>query len=150
MKRTLASLFALFLAAAIGCAPADEQPREEAPATAELSPFQLEHGIGPYTEEVNLPPTIDPQLAAQGLEIFEMNCSACHEMEMRLVGPPLEGVTERRSPTFILNMIMNPEEMVRTHPEGQAMLAQYPIVMPYQNITPDEARAILEYLRTVE
>lgn len=134
----------------MGCAPAEEQPRRDAPAEAELTAFELEHGIGPFTEEVILPPTIDEQLAAEGREIFEMNCAACHEMDMRLVGPPLGDVVERRSPTFIMNIIMNPEEMVRNHPEGQAMLAQYPIVMPYQNITPDEARAILEYLRTVE
>ena len=36
------------------------------------------------------------------------------------------------------------------HPEGQALLAEYPLVMPFQNISEDEARAIVEYLRTVE
>jgi cytochrome c len=118
-------------------------------AQAELTAFELEHGIGPFTEPVELGP-IDPALVELGRDVFEMNCAACHDMDNRLVGPPLGDVTERRSPVFIMNMIMNPEEMARRHPEGQAMLQQYPLVMPYQNITEEEARAILEYLRTVE
>ncbi len=152
MPRLIPLLAVVALVAGLAaCGSDDSSPREarNGAATAELTAFQLEHGIGPFTEEVQVGP-IDPQLAALGQDVYEMSCEACHQMEGRLVGPPLGDVTERRSPTFIMNMIMNPEEMARTHPEGQAMLAQYPVVMPYQNITEEEARAILEYLRTQE
>jgi cytochrome c len=150
MKLPAAAVGLLGLAFILTACPAEERERpapEAAPGT-QLTAFQLEHGIGPFTEEVTLPPSIDQELAAEGHAIFEMNCEVCHQMEGRFVGPPLGEVLERRTPTFILNMIMNPEQMVREHPEGQALLAEYPLVMPYQNISEEQARAILEYLRT--
>lgn len=119
-----------------------------APAGGGLSAFQLEHGIGPVTEVVALPAAVDHELAEEGQEIFEMKCAACHHMGERFVGPALGDVVERRSPAFIMNMILNPQEMVEQHPVGKELLAQYMSFMPNQGVTRDEARAILEYLRT--
>jgi cytochrome c len=152
MSRYLVAPVALALLALAACGGPEQEPAPANGAGAqatELTAFELEHGIGPFTEEVQVGP-IDPELAAQGQDIYEMSCEACHQMEGRFVGPPLGDVTERRSPTFIMNMIMNPEEMAQRHPVVQELLAQYPVIMPYQNITEEQARAILEYLRTVE
>jgi mono/diheme cytochrome c family protein len=135
-------LLAGFFVAACGEANDEAGPEEG------LSAFELEHGIGPIDEEISLDDPVDQALAARGEEVFQFNCEACHRMEGRFVGPPLGEVLDRRSATFVMNMILNPEQMAREHPEGQAMLAEYPIIMPFQNITEDEARAILEYLRT--
>lgn len=118
------------------------------PAGAGLTAFQLEHGIGPVTEVVVLPASIDEDLAHEGQEEFEMKCAACHHMGERFVGPALGDVTSRRSPAFIMNMILNPQEMVEQHPVGKELLAQYMSFMPNQGITRENARAILEYLRT--
>jgi cytochrome c len=140
-----------FMALAAGCGGEDgdpSDPRGDADTGPALSEFELEHGIGPITSEVTLG-DLDPGMAARGQELFEFNCEACHMLEDRFVGPPLGDVLERRSPAFVMNMILNPEQMAREHPEGQAMLAEYPLVMPFQNISEDEARAIVEYLRTV-
>jgi cytochrome c len=127
---------------------------EGAPATRsgagapELTPFQLEHGIGPITQEVVLG-AVDEELVAQGEQTYQWNCEACHRLEERFVGPPLGDVLDRRSAAFVMNMILNPEQMAREHPEGRKLLQEYPLVMPFQNISQDEARAIVEYLRTV-
>ena len=45
-------------------------------------------------------------------------------------------------------MIMNPEEMVEKDPAAKALLAEYLAPMANQNITEEEARAILEFFRT--
>jgi cytochrome c1 len=118
-----------------------------AAASSELTAFQLEHGIGPVTERVTLGP-VDPAMVAAGQGVFELKCAACHKMHEKYVGPPLGEVTARRSPAFILNMIMNPQEMVERHPVAKQLLAEYLSYMPYQNVTLEEARQILEYLRT--
>jgi mono/diheme cytochrome c family protein len=131
---------------AVGCGDDANGPRADVEEEG-LTAFQLEHGIGPITEEVELGP-LDEDLATQGEQVFQLNCEACHRMEERFVGPPLGDVVDRRSPAFILNFILNPEQMAREHPEGQALMREYPLVMPFQNISEDEARAILEYLRT--
>jgi len=111
-----------------------------------LTAEQIEHGIGPISAFD--PGPIDPELAAEGEKIFTTNCSACHKMDTRYVGPALGGVTERRSPAFVMNMILSPEVMIKEHPEGQKMFAEYMTPMANQNMTEEQARAMLEYLRT--
>ncbi len=113
--------------------------------SAALTPEQLENGIGPI-ESMELG-AIDTELAAVGEETFIIKCSACHKMDERYVGPALRDVTQRRSPAFIMNMILNPEGMLAEHPEARAMLAQFAVPMANQNLTEDQARAVLEYLR---
>ncbi len=111
-----------------------------------LTDFQLEHGIGPITEVVTLS-AIDDVLADSGATSFNMKCAACHKLDERYVGPPLRGVTTRRSPAYIMNMILNPDQMIKTHPEARSLLAEYLTMMPNQNIREGEARALLEHLR---
>lgn len=127
------------------------QETEEAAQTNEsgLTEFELEHGIGPVTEVVELD-ELDPELAAQGKEVYEAKCTACHKPNERYIGPASDEILDRRSPTYIMNMIMNPDEMTRKHPEGIKMMQEYMAPMPYQNVTIEQARAIVEYFRTLE
>lgn len=115
----------------------------------ELSEFQMEHGLGPVTERIELG-DFDPSLAEKGQSIFNMKCSACHQVEGRFVGPEYGDIMERRSAEFVMNMILNPGEMIRQHPEGKKMLAEYMTPMPYQNVKKEEARAIVEYFRSYQ
>ena len=103
-------------------------------------------GIGPITE-VKLD-EIDPSLVKKGDELFIVKCSACHKINKRFVGPPLIGITERRSPEWIMNMILNPDQMVKENPIAKQLLMEYLSPMANQSLTEDEARAILEYFRT--
>ena len=103
-------------------------------------------GVGPITS-ITLG-EIDEALVEKGKEVYKANCTACHKMGKRVVGPALAGITERRSPEWIMNMIMNPEEMVEKDPAAKALLAEYLAPMANQNITEEEARAILEFFRT--
>jgi mono/diheme cytochrome c family protein len=125
-----------------------EQAREAAPPSdGGLTAFQLENGIGPVTEAVVLGP-VNPALASQGKQLFEGKCAACHKMDERYVGPALGEVTTRRSPAYILNMVLNPEEMYTRHPVARQLLAEHMTQMPNLTLSQDEARQVLEYLRT--
>jgi len=143
-------VLALALAAG-GCGAKDEGEKVESEghekAEEQLTPFQLEHGIGPVKEPIQLG-AIDPALVATGKAVFEIKCTACHKMDTLYVGPALGEVTARRSPAFIMNMILNPQEMVEHHPVAKQMLAERMSFMANQNLTLEEARAVLEYLRT--
>ena len=103
-------------------------------------------GIGPV-KSVELA-EIDPELAAEGKTIFEAKCSACHKMDKRYIGPSLIGITSRRGPEWIMNMILNPEGMVAEDPVARQLLMEYAAPMANQSLTRDEARKILEYFRT--
>ena len=145
---------ALLVAGTVACggssSDSDDAASDQAQAGSgsdDLTAFQLEHGIGPVTEVIELG-ALDPAMAQTGEEIFVIKCASCHKLAERYVGPALGDVTERRSASYIMNMILNPKEMYERHPEGKALLAEYLSFMPDQNVTSDEARAILEYLRS--
>jgi mono/diheme cytochrome c family protein len=154
MKRIILihSLLVLLLLGFTACGGSESDPSSEATSSTSsteadgLSEAELENGIGPI-KSVTLNDKIDEELEERGEEIFKSKCAACHKLEERYVGPPLGTVLSRRTPAFVMNMILNPDEMVKKHPEVQAMLAQFMTPMPNQNLTEEEARAVLEYLR---
>lgn len=132
----------------ISCGNGSDTPQQGDQQTPEsgLTEFELEHGIGPVTERVELG-AIDAEKAEEGRSIYAMKCEACHNMEGRMVGPALGDVLDRRSPEFVMNFILNPSGMTREHPVGQELLREYMTPMPFQNVSEPEARAIVEYLR---
>lgn len=122
------------------------QTNKPAEINAELTEFELENGIGPVKEKLELDP-IDPKLVKRGEEIFNQKCVACHKLDERYVGPAQRDLIKRRTPEFIMNMMLNPEEMEKRHPEVIAMLKIYLTPMPNQNLTYDDARALLDFFR---
>ncbi len=107
---------------------------------------KTDKGVGPVTS-ITLG-DIDNALAEQGKALFMAKCSACHKIDKRFVGPPLKGVTEKRTPEWIMNMILNPDKMVVENVEAKKLLAEYLSPMANQSLKEEEARVILEYLRT--
>ncbi|MGV3539089.1 MAG: c-type cytochrome [Rufibacter sp.] len=120
----------------------------EATATAEEAPATDDgKGIGPV-KTVEVGATIDEALATNGKALFDGKCSACHQLsDQKVVGPGLAGVTNRRKPEWVMNMIINPEEMTKQDPTAKKLLAEHLTQMTNQNVNEQDARAILEYLR---
>ncbi len=114
-----------------------------------ISVFELENGIGPIKEKINLGP-VDIKKAKIGKTIFESKCSQCHKLDEKYTGPALRNVTKRRTPEYILNNILNPEEMANKHPEAKKLVALHATKMTFQNVTMDDAKNILEYFRSEE
>jgi len=105
-------------------------------------------GVGPISS-IELG-DIDDALAATGKEIYKANCTACHKFGKKYIGPALKGVTTRRSPEWIMNMMLNPEGMVEEDPIAKALLEEYNAPMSNQQLSEEDARAILEFFRTKE
>jgi mono/diheme cytochrome c family protein len=106
----------------------------------------LDKGIGPITE-IKLDP-IDPKLAKQGQALFNANCAACHTLDAKKTGPPLRHITLDHAPEFIMNMILNPVEMQKKNPEIIKLVEDYAVLMSDLHLKKEQARAILEYLRS--
>ncbi len=117
--------------------------------TPQFSPFELEHGIGPVTEYIELG-DIDPDLADRGEQIFRGLCIMCHNEIDTSVAPSMEGILEKRSPEYVMNMILNPVGMSRRHPSRLNMEERYFTSMPFQSVSVDDARAIVEYFRLAD
>ena len=152
----------LFVSTLIACGSSSEKKedgfkfnrtkKEETKAVSEktTTPIDLENkGIGPIKDLV-FDSTIDDAMVAEGATAFKQKCSACHRAEGKLIGPAMKGIYERRHPAWVMNMLLNPTEMVKEDPIAKALLAEYNnILMINQNLSQEEARAIAEYLRSL-
>lgn len=140
---------AALLALLGGCGGASEKTDETASASKPPAASQTpaaSKGIGPV-REVALGP-VDPAVAAHGQKIFDSKCATCHKFEERYVGPALAGVTERREPEWIMNMILNPAQMIQEDPTAKELFVQYLTPMTFQNVTEEDAKAIFTYFRS--
>lgn len=124
-----------------------EQAAKASPGPAELAATQPEvHGIEVKSVELTHPLRQDWVAAGKG--IYEMKCLACHKLTTeKLVGPGWAGVTKRRQPVWIMNMITNVDVMLAKDEEAQKLLELCLVRMPNMNVTEPEARQILEFMR---
>ena len=104
-------------------------------------------GVGPITS-VNITGKINQSMADEGEVKFNSICSACHKLDKKFIGPALIGVTKRRTPEWIMNMIMNPEQMVKKNAQAKQLHMEYASPMVNQGLTEAETRSILEYFRS--
>ncbi|NII27812.1 cytochrome c [Pseudoflavitalea sp. X16] len=106
------------------------------------------HGIEIKEGDITITSPLQKDLVSAGKSIYELKCQACHKLnEEKLVGPGWKDVTKKRKPVWIMNMITNTEAMLTSDPEAQKLLEQCLVRMPNQNISKDEARQILEFMR---
>jgi cytochrome c len=122
--------------------------KQESSASENSNDPMKNKGVGPV-KSVTLGP-IDQAMVAEGQKIFQEKCSACHKPTEKFVGPAPKGILERRSPEWIMNMILNPDKMVKEDPVAKQLLMDYNLApMANQNLTEEQARKILEYFRTL-
>ena len=106
-------------------------------------------GIGPISS-VTLGAEIDQAMVTHGADVYKKMCTACHRPDKKFIGPAQKGVLTRRTPEWIMNMILDPEGMVKNDPLARALLIEFNgSPMANQNLTQEEARAVLEYFRTL-
>lgn len=166
MKKTLNIVMALFVLLLISCGGKEEKKKEgfsyEKKAPTEQKATKTESvpaskkidltnkGIGPITS-IDLPAEIDQTMAAHGADVYKKMCTACHRPDKKFIGPSPTGILERRTPEWIMNIILNPEEMVQKDPLAKELLMEFNgSPMANQNLTEEEARAVLEYFRTLK
>lgn len=152
MKQTTFFSALIFLSGVIffaGCGEGvkkDEKPVD----IQELTKNQNEiHGTLIKESEVQMTHPLNQEWVTGGNAIYELKCQSCHKLtEEKLVGPGWKGVTTRRTPAWILNMITNVEMMLEKDPEAQKQLELCLIRMPNQNLMIEDARKVLEFQRS--
>lgn len=167
MKIIVKSSALLLLALAIGCGGKAEKQKEgfqvERQKTTAEQPKQVEanttkaservdlttKGVGPV-KSVQLNDGIDQAMADEGKAVYDQMCLACHRVGKKFIGPAPNGILERRSPEWVMNMILNPEGMVKEDPLAKELLIEFNgSPMANQGLTEEQARAVLEYFRTL-
>jgi len=104
-------------------------------------------GIGRF-QDIKLTHPLDEKMVERGRSIYQSKCFACHKLTKELlVGPGWTGVTDRRKPEWIMNWITNTKVMLDRDLAAQADMAVCLIRMPNQDLTDDQARDVLEFMR---
>ena len=122
-----------------------EQPKATTGTTSDYDP---KRGEGKFdSTNVTIGP-LDAAMAAKGKSVAETKCFSCHKTsDEKLVGPGWKGITERKTPYWIMNFITNPDPMIDKDPELQAQLEICLVRMPNQNLVDLEARELVEFMR---
>ena len=107
-------------------------------------------GVGPITNVV-LDDKVNISMANSGEKLFNQLCTSCHMINEDYIGPAMSGILDRRSPEWIMNMILNPIQMLEEDPIAIELLKEYDFEYMYnQNLLEEEAREILEYFRLLD
>ncbi len=142
---------ALFLMQACGGGSAPAGPpgaQAGAPDASAEKPAEAAAGLI-TAADLNLG-DIDAAMVEKGKTTYDVKCQACHSTgENRVVGPGWKGITTKRKPEWIMNMILNVDVMLTDDPEAQKLLEECLVRMPNQNLSKDEGREVLEFMRTL-
>lgn len=124
----------------------DQQSAGSEQASAEPAKTKPTYG---KIQHVDVGTGIDAAMAKAGEGVFEMKCTACHKYEERYVGPALGKVTARRTPEYVMNMILDTETMIENDDTVKCLMQEYLMRMPNQSVDEKDARNVLEHLRDV-
>ena len=122
-----------------------QQPSAAEPAAMLDYKTEGSKGVGTITSFEHKP--FDAQLANKGVELFVSKCAMCHSFDRTLVGPSLDAVIKRRTPEWIMNMMLDPATMLEKDADAKVLSKEYGSPMISLGLKQEEARAILEYLR---
>jgi hypothetical protein len=119
---------------------ATAQAQDTAAAPATTSPYDA----GPRAGQQ----AMNAGMAAKGEKLFTAKgCVVCHGFGKVITCPDLKGVSMRRTATWLEQQILHPEVMVKQDPITRELRTHYSLPMTNQGLTPDEARAVIEFLK---
>jgi len=148
MKRSIAFITAsLMIFFFTGCNSAYQANTTTDNSSAKKDTGKQDKGMGKFTN-VPLTHPLDTSMITRGLPIYDSRCISCHKLtDEKLVGPGWKGVTDRRTPEWIMNFITNTNVMLDSDLVAQQLMVTCVARMPNQNLSDDQARAILEFMR---
>jgi len=116
-------------------------------STSAASAGDEKTGVGKF-QHVDLTHPLDKKMIAEGKNVYDLKCASCHKLtDEKLVGPGWKDVTKRRAPEWIMNFVTNTDEMLEKNAAAKNLYEVCLVKMPNQNLSDDDARAVLEFQR---
>lgn len=84
-----------------------------------------------------------------GESLFKANCTACHGIDKALIGPALEGTTERHDEEWLISWIRNSQAMIAAGDETAVRLFEEHnnlVMTAFPTLSDDDIRNILAYI----
>ncbi|MBB3697325.1 c-type cytochrome [Flammeovirga yaeyamensis] len=93
-------------------------------------------------------PTDEAAISA-GAELFDGNCSSCHQIHEKGIAPALKNVYERRDVKWLTKFIKHPGKTIESGDAYAVALYEEfkPTIMPNQDLTDEEILQVLAYVK---
>ncbi|MCM2301019.1 MAG: c-type cytochrome [Flavobacteriaceae bacterium] len=85
---------------------------------------------------------------SKGKELFNANCAACHQLDKRLVGPPLQNISEKRDQKWLIKWIKNSDALIKSgDKDAIAIFEEYNKIpmLAFPNFSDQDVIDILAY-----
>ena len=85
----------------------------------------------------------------EGEKLFKANCASCHKVDKRLVGPMLQGATERNSMEWLIDFTRDSQAMIEAgDPYAVAIYEAYnkTQMTSFPNLTDEDIMQIYAYI----
>ncbi len=132
---------------AAGSGASASQPAATAASGSVAVPTVSQYDSGPRAGES----PANHEAAERGEKLFQLKaCSACHAFGVKKSGPDLTGVSMRRTAAWMEQQILHPDVMVKQDPIARDLFAKFMLQMPNQGLTAEQAKDVIEYLKSVD
>ncbi|WP_233218964.1 PQQ-dependent sugar dehydrogenase [Adhaeribacter arboris] len=127
----------------------ENQPVRTNQQTSANNPvFPANHSGNTGASASKNPYSTDEHDIIHGKQLFQSNCTACHNFEQKGIGPNLAGVTTRDTPEWLTKFVRNAPEVIKSgDAKAIKLYEEYKQMMPpFTAFTPGEVQSILAYL----
>jgi len=99
-----------------------------------------------YSQEI---PT-DEAVISSGEALFKANCTQCHQVHKKVIGPALKGVTDRLETGYLLDWIRNSQKVIQSGDDyAVSLYEEYnQVAMPSYPFSDDQILSLLAYVKT--
>ncbi len=88
--------------------------------------------------------------ATEGEKIFKANCTACHAINDKIVGPALKDVHKRRNPEWLLKWIKNSQALIKSGDATAVALYKEnneSVMTSFEQLSDAEIKSIVDYIQ---
>jgi len=96
---------------------------------------------------------VQAQDAKAGEALFKANCTTCHRVQGKLVGPELKGMSDRHEEGWLIKWIKNSQSLIAAgDPTAVALFEEYnkQVMTAFPQLSDDDVRDIIAYVKAEE
>jgi len=90
------------------------------------------------------------QSVDEGKELFSANCTACHAINDKVVGPALKNVHQKRSEAWLIKWIKNSQELIKSGDAEAVKLYKEnneALMTSFENLSDNQVKSIIAYIK---
>lgn len=90
------------------------------------------------------------QTAEEGEKLFTANCTACHAMDEKVVGPALKGTHTKYAEAWLIKWVKNSQKLVKAGDADAVKVYKEnneAVMTPFENLSDNQIKSIIAYIK---